>query len=254
MNIKPYLERIKYSGPISPTLEVLTQLQAHHLLNVPFENLDIHYKKPIKLVPELLYKKIVFDNRGGFCYELNGLFYELLVAFNFEVIRVSARVFTPSNDYSEEFDHMALLVHINGEIYLSDVGFGDFTMHPLKLELHRVQHDPNGDFLVDKYTGDYYRVSSFKDEKAIPCYIFKDTAYNLDAFNEMCYYHQHSSHSHFTKNRLISMATPEGRFTITGNQLKINRHGVVYERHLIDEIAFIKELWSLFEIKNFQNY
>ena len=44
-----YLERINFDGATEPTLELLRILQKKHLLRVPFENLDIHYKTPIKL-------------------------------------------------------------------------------------------------------------------------------------------------------------------------------------------------------------
>ena len=78
MEIAAYLSRIQYQGGLEPNLENLRNLQVAHLLHVPFENLDIHRKVEIDL--EGSYEKIVKRNRGGFCYELNGLFYELLEA------------------------------------------------------------------------------------------------------------------------------------------------------------------------------
>ena len=90
MNTKQYLERINYLDPVHPTPEVLTRLQVSHLMNVPFENLDIHNSVKINLAN--LFDKIVTRRRGGFCYELNGLFYELLTEIGFTVKMVSARV------------------------------------------------------------------------------------------------------------------------------------------------------------------
>jgi len=63
--------------------KTLRLLQRQHLLNVPFENLDIHWKRPIVLDTDKFYQKIVEGKRGGFCYELNGMFNELLCDIGF---------------------------------------------------------------------------------------------------------------------------------------------------------------------------
>ena len=70
-----YLERINFDGATEPTLELLSALQKKHLLSIPFENLDIHYKTPIKLNSANIFEKVINKKRGGFCYELNSLFY-----------------------------------------------------------------------------------------------------------------------------------------------------------------------------------
>ena len=125
MNIKLYFERIKYVGRMDTTFEVLSKLQELHLMNVPFENLDI--QNNIKIDLHNLFNKIVVRKRGGFCYELNGLFYQLLKEFGFTAKMVSARVYTNQKSYSAEFDHMAIIVSIEDGYYLVDVGFGEFA-------------------------------------------------------------------------------------------------------------------------------
>src|ERR1019366_3885608 len=131
MNIKLYFERIKYEGPINTTFDVLSKLQEQHLMNVPFENLDI--QNHIKIDLDNLFNKIVICKRGGFCYELNGLFYQLLKEFGFTAKMVSARVYTNKKSYSAEFDHMAIIVSIEDHQYLVDVGFGEFAFSPLEI-------------------------------------------------------------------------------------------------------------------------
>ncbi len=79
MEIEKYLERIGYKGNTEPALGLLKVLQKKHLLNIPFENLDIHYKIPIELNLANTFEKVVIKGRGGFCYELNGIFHELLI-------------------------------------------------------------------------------------------------------------------------------------------------------------------------------
>ena len=121
MNIQSYLTRIEYQGSLEPNLQNLSALQKAHMQAVPFENLSIHYKQPILLNEEALYKKIVEQNRGGFCYELNGLFAWLLRSLGYKVEMLSAGVITDSGGFGPEFDHMTLLVHLE-EDYLVDVG------------------------------------------------------------------------------------------------------------------------------------
>ena len=140
MDINQYLRRINYTGTLDPTLGVLSQLQLRHLLSVPFENLDIHNKIEIDL--DNLYNKIVTLRRGGFCYELNGLFYELLTETGFAVKRVSARVYNSTKDYSPEYDHMAIIGSIENTNYLIDVGFGEFAFAPIPIELNKETADP----------------------------------------------------------------------------------------------------------------
>ena len=78
MDVPSYLKRIDYRGSLELTVEVLNELQYAHLLSVPFENLDIHLGHPILLKEAKLFEKLVTQRRGGFCYELNGLFTALL--------------------------------------------------------------------------------------------------------------------------------------------------------------------------------
>jgi len=113
MNVEKYLARIGLdSMSVVPGLARLTVLQRQHLLNVPFENLDIHWKRPIRLELDEFYRKIIDQNRGGFCYELNGLFNALLRELGFETRLLSARVAMQDGSDTAEYDHAAILVII----------------------------------------------------------------------------------------------------------------------------------------------
>jgi arylamine N-acetyltransferase len=74
----------------------LALLQKHQLVEVPFENLSLHYSphRQISLHPEELFKKIIGDNngRGGYCMENNGLFGMLLYTLGFRMYSAGARV------------------------------------------------------------------------------------------------------------------------------------------------------------------
>jgi len=136
MNVTTYLERIHYAQPIKPDVETLRELQHAHMLTVPFENLDIGLKRPIKIDETSIWEKLIIQKRGGFCYELNGLFAWLLKQIGFEVAYLNARVFNREGKLGIDFDHLALLVQIPSqpERWLSDVGFGDSFTDPLNFD------------------------------------------------------------------------------------------------------------------------
>src|SRR5688572_15967516 len=105
INVDAYLERIGLRrDELSVAADSLCRLQHSHLLAVPFENLDIHWKRPITIDVARFYEKIVEQKRGGFCYELNGLFNELLRSLGFTTRLISARVFN-GKAHGPEYDH-----------------------------------------------------------------------------------------------------------------------------------------------------
>lgn len=215
MNVEKYLARIGVlNGHLEPGDETIRFLQRRHLLAVPFENLDIHWKRPIVLDVERFYKKIVDKKRGGFCYELNGLFNQLLVSLGFKTRLVSARVFN-GTAHGPEFDHAAIIVTIGDDEYLADVGFGDFTAEPLRFSLGAEQQDANGIFVIRRYDDEYFEVAKKDGDTWKSEYIFKDLPRDLSEFAEMCDFQQYSPESHFTKGKLISIMTEGGRKTLT---------------------------------------
>jgi N-hydroxyarylamine O-acetyltransferase len=102
--IARYLERISYQGSREPILPTLQALHEAHLLAVPFENLDIFLGREIVLDEPSLWSKIIEHHRGGFCYELNGLFALLLRALGFQVDLLSASVARSTGGFGPDFD------------------------------------------------------------------------------------------------------------------------------------------------------
>jgi len=218
MNVPQYLDRIGLlPDHLEPNDEVLRLLQRRHLLSVPFENLDIHWKRPIILDTERFYEKIVINRRGGFCYELNGLFNELLKALGFQTRLISARV-SNNNGHGPEFDHAAIIVTIGDDEYLADVGFGDFTTEPLRLSLGAEQQDPSGFFIIRRFDDEYFDVSKRDGDDWKSEYNFQDIPRELSEFAEMCDFQQYSPDSHFTKGKLCSILTEGGRITLTDDK------------------------------------
>ena len=250
MEGKKYFERIEYRDNPALTASVLKTLQKNHLLKIPFENLDIHYKIPIELNLESIFEKVVIRRRGGFCYELNGIFHELLNSIGFNVKMISARVFDQKQQvFSAAFDHLAIIARIDSTDYLVDVGFGEFAFSPLKIELNTIQVDERGSFRIEKYDDSYYKVAKQSGEEWMPEYMFTLINRELSEFKEMCNYNQTSPLSHFTQNKFCSLATEKGRVTVTGNKIKITEADRVTELPVESEEEFLNALEKYFHIR-----
>jgi len=220
MDINAYLERINYHGSLQPTAETLRELQIAHLLTIPFENLSIHSGEPIVLDDEALFAKIVGRRRGGFCYELNGLFAALLRTLGFRVEMLSARVANAEGEFGPDFDHMTLLVALE-QRWLVDVGFGDSFREPLLLDESGVQTQGNRDYKIAFEVEGEQRVllQREKDGDWKAQYHFTLQPHVFADYDEMCHYHQTSPDSHFTKAAMCSRATADGRVTLSGGRL-----------------------------------
>lgn len=248
VNVQAYLDRIGYHGPLAPTAETLRGLQVAHLQAVPFENLSIHAGQPIVLDEEALFEKVVERRRGGFCYELNGLFAALLRALGFEVDLLAAGVARADDTFGPDFDHVALAVSL-GERWLVDVGFGDSFREPLLLDERGEQ--PQGDrvYRIDEEGGRLVLLQRQGVEGTWERqFRFTLQPRALPDCAEMCLYHQTSPQSHFTQRRVCSLATPDGRVTLSDLRLITTRGGVRQERMLDTEEEYAATLRELFGV------
>jgi N-hydroxyarylamine O-acetyltransferase len=214
--VTAYLSRIGAMRPARPDAEALRELHLRHLRAVPFENLSIHLGEPIVLEPDALFDKVVRRARGGFCYELNGLFAELLGALGYRVTRLAARVHGEAG-FGPLFDHLALRVlDADGGEWLVDVGFGRHTDLPLRFALGVDQQDPTGVYRLDPQPDGGDVVVSREGK---PEYLVELRPRTLGDFEVCCWWQQTSPKSHFTQNVLCSLRTEAGRVTVSGRTL-----------------------------------
>lgn len=231
-----YLGRLGFHRPPAPTRETLDLLVSRHLAAVPFENLDVHDRRPIRLETGALVDKIVQRQRGGFCFEVNEAFRALLAALGYRVRRIEGRVFVEATQsYGAPFDHLALVVEIDDTQLLVDVGFGDNNRLPIAVPdgrhadisgQYRVRHASEAEMLVERVAGGAVR----------PLYCFTLAARELSAFEAMCQFHQSSPHSIFTKGLVCTLPTIEGRITLTQRRLTIVNAGARSEIAVRDDV------------------
>jgi N-hydroxyarylamine O-acetyltransferase len=204
-----YLERIGAGAPVRPTHEALVELTRRHLESVPFENLGIHLGEPASVDENVLFGKIVDQRRGGICYELNGLFAELLRALGYEVDLLMARVWRDTG-HGWVFGHSALRVHGPVAPVLVDVGFGNSTVGVVPWEPEaaitgfRLRPGEHADVLL--YSGDelLYTVDTRPRE--------------LVDFFPMCWFWFNWPGSFFRHKLHCMLAVPGGKRSLSGNR------------------------------------
>jgi N-hydroxyarylamine O-acetyltransferase len=128
-DLDAYFARIGYQGARQPTLDVLHALTLHHATNIPFENLDVLLGRGVSLDPGAIFRKLVADRRGGYCFEQNNLFLLALRALGYRVTPIGARVrWQIPRDVTPARTHLFLRVHLADGDWLTDVGMGGVSL------------------------------------------------------------------------------------------------------------------------------
>ena len=247
MDKNKYLKRIKFTGNINVDNETLIDLHEHHIMHVPFENIDIHYKKSFDLEFDQVFKKIVDNQRGGFCYELNYLFSNLLNELEFSSKIISSQVFTATGVPGPLYDHMSIYIKTDKE-YLADVGFGDLFIRPLEIK-EGVQTDGRSFFKIEKYDAENYLLLMSNDDIDFQKkYIFNLTEVDVECFQPLCFDKQTNPYSYFVQNIICTKPTTTGRVTIFNNKLIETSENGRLETILVDDNDLKDQLAKRFDI------
>ena len=221
MDIERYLARIGYAGARAPAAPTLAALQRAHLFAVPFESLDCVRGRALSLDPQGLFDKIVTRRRGGFCFELNGLFSVLLRALGFDVTLLAARPFWDSGELAPERAHLALLVDVDDTRWLTDVGFGHFTFtEPLSLDEPGDQRRGRRIYRVAR-EGELLRMTfSFDGAAGSPRgYAFTLEPRFLEDFVPRCVAYSTDPDSPFARSGVFTRHHPGGATTVTRTRM-----------------------------------
>lgn len=119
--LEAYFQRIGFQGKVSPTGETLSALQKAHMEHIPYENGDIVHGIPLDLTEEGLFHKMVERNRGGYCFEQNGLLYFVLTSLGFSVTQYCGRFLLGSTGIPDR-RHRVLRVQAEDGVFICDAG------------------------------------------------------------------------------------------------------------------------------------
>lgn len=217
MDLADYLSRIGYDAPLRPDLDTLFGLHSRHLLAIPYENLDVQLGRRLTLDPAKAFDKLVTRGRGGWCYEMNGVFAWALETAGFSVTRMAGEVMREERNPDALGGHLTLRVDIDGEAWLCDVGFGDGLKAPIPLiageyeqfgHLYRLEQREGGWWRFYNHADASGRYFDFVEGEADPA-----------IFAAACKRQQTSPTSVFVQNLVAQRHTQHGVSILIGRVL-----------------------------------
>jgi len=239
-----YFDRIKYSGSPAVSLQTLRDLHLLHLQNIPYENIDVFCRQGAKLDRETLTTKILLRERGGYCFEQNGLFFMALTELGFRCHPNMARVHRNRPQPGGRTHHVNM-VELDGQTWLCDVGFGGSGFRePLRLqadaeveqlgEIYRLhESDEHGFYLQKKVDQAWQPLYTFKIERALP----------IDL--QMANFYTANSPDHVFLDAIMgTRMTPEGRITLSDHRFKVFdlTKGTLAQETVTDFAAYLRRL------------
>jgi N-hydroxyarylamine O-acetyltransferase len=230
-----YLRRIAYGGPLSTTRQTLHNLHRHHLLAIPFENVDAQLGSVPSLEHEAMFEKIVKHERGGWCFEMNLLFAWVLRQVGMRVDLIGAKV--GKRVEGTPIDHIALLVHLD-EPYLADVGFGNGFLTPTPLR-EGTFNDGRFDFKLTCH-GNYWRFYNHRENGAT--YDFTGEPIAMDAVVTANRRLATISESPFVQTLVCTKLTERGMATLTNTVLRVYTPEQLTEETAASPAAFERML------------
>lgn len=243
MEIRAYLDRIGYRGDPTPSLDTLIRLHQAHLLAITYENLDIHLGRYLALNEQAMFNKMVTQRRGGWCFEMNGLFAWALRESGFSVTLLSSAVNREVHGENAERNHLVLLVHLERP-YLVDVGFGNGILRPLPLEpgLYRQE------FLDYQLAYQGNRWYFTNHAYGGPGFDFTLQPYQLEDFADKSHELQTSPESGFVRVAVCHRFAPGALLSLRGALLRTVTAAGIHEETIEDELTYRRLLRDQFDL------
>jgi N-hydroxyarylamine O-acetyltransferase len=249
-NLDAYFARVRYEGSRAPTLATLRALHLHHVQAIPFENLDVLLDRTIALELAAVERKLVHDRRGGYCFEQNTLFGAVLRALGFHVTPLIARVrWQVPPERGTPRSHMILRVGLDGEAWITDVGFGSIGLTaPIRLALDVEQstpHEPRRLVKRDEYFVHQVRIGTDWQD----VFQFTPDAVPPVDYEVANWFTNRHPTSHFRLNLIVTRVRPQGRLILFNRELTERRpDGFVAKREIVSPDELLHVLATDFDL------
>lgn len=237
VNLNAYFERIGFAGSIAPTLATLELLHALHPASIPFENLGPLLDQPVLLDLRSIEKKLIGEQRGGYCYEHNLLFMAVLRELDFKVRGLAARVVWNRPDGADDAaHHMLLAIDIAGATYIADVGFGGMTLTaPLRLKADVEQPTPHETFRLTGGPTDWQLEAQVEDAWK-PLYRFDLAEKSAEDYAASNAFLSTDAASPFRHELRVALSPPGRRLALRDNRYTIHARGEPSQSRLLESV------------------
>ena len=244
LNTDAYLQRIGAARPSAPTAEALRALTRAHLERVPFENLEIFLgRRCPSLEPEDLYRKVVEQRRGGYCFELNKLFYLLLRELGYGCYCAAARILYRRTD-PRPLSHRVILVDTADEgRWLCDVGYGGPGPKGA-LRMAPGEQAAAGEIFSIREEGGATAVYRHDPDGEHPLMSFRDAEVPEVDFDVLNGYFGYHPKAVFTQKLIVYRCLPDGMASLVADQFTLTRQGETVQSRKIsggEELAGLLE-------------
>jgi len=217
---------------------------------VPFENLAVLEGQEISLDPEAIFKKVVEQGRGGYCFELNTLLAEVLEGQGYEVERLLGRVWA-NGAALPPLTHMTLRVMVNNQPYLCDVGFGGGTLRePLPWNTGAIVNQSPDRFRLDQTGNTETMLSRLTGSTWKNLYSLLPCAVRAQDYIPANHYTSTHPNSYFTQGPVAALTTEDGRITLRGRIVRSVGANGEEERELATFEELIQVLFQDFGLVN----
>ena len=243
MNLQAYLDRIKFDGPATADLDTLQRMHRGHVENIPYENLDVQLGRPISRKPEAIFDKLVTRRRGGWCYEMNGLFSWALDEIGFRHTRMAGGVMRAVRGDWSTGNHLVLCVDLE-EPYLADVGFGDGLIEPVPIAAGPIDQRFLRFSLEDLGQG-WWRFHN-DPRGGAPSFDFEMKRGDEALLDEKCAWLQSHPDSIFVQNAVVQRYLPDRFALMRGRVLKTIDAGAVHSSEIGSADEYVATLENVF--------
>jgi N-hydroxyarylamine O-acetyltransferase len=235
VNLDSYFRRLNYAGPKTPSLETLNALSAAHAQYIPFENLNLLLNRGIRLELAEVERKLVNEQRGGYCFEQNTLFLEVLRALGFAATAISARVrLQHPRTHTPPRTHVFVRVELPSGPHLADVGVGALSLtSALSLEERGEQRTPHEPRRITFEDGRYFHQVRFGQEWTDVCEFTWEEMPSIDRELANWFVSTHPQ-SHFKSRLVVARALPNGaRVSLLNRELTLRPRGEPAQTRLL---------------------
>lgn len=245
LDLDAYLKRIRYTGPRTASAPVLAEIQYRHVCAIPFENLDLHLGRPIRIDLAAIQRKLVEDRRGGYCFEHNTLLRSALTSLGFSVTPLAARVrWQVPPEVETALTHMILLVEVDGSRFLVDGGFGSASLSkPLLLDTQSEQATPHDRRRLLRDGAEFSHQMKLSDEWA-EVYRFTLQPVLTSDYEMANWFTSTWPQSRFRLNLIAALTSPDRRaallnreFTTRYNDGRVEKRQLATADELLDVLA-----------------
>ena len=247
INLDAYFSRIGFGGEFAPTLSTLQALHQLHPASIPFENIDVLLDRDIDIDTRAVETKLVTQGRGGYCFEQNGFFLQVLRSMGFEVEPLIGRVmWMLPDDAVVPRTHMVLRVRVEDQWWLSDVGFGGLVLtRPLLFATDQPQSTGHELFRVIP-TPHRYRLEAHLNQRWQPVYQLSNEPQQPVDFEVANWYTSKHPSSKFRHHLMLARATSDTRYTLLNNQLTIREKEKEPVKKILSAAELEKTLGGVF--------